>query len=93
LRIHRNVALDARYLLACVIPFFLCRVRVLNALRINDAKARLFVPPMRGTLFVPLCQTTCRVSFVSEGSSDLASFEGFWFGFFASFLNILSRNR
>lgn len=45
LRIDRKVTLDARYLLARVVPFLLRRIGVLDALRINDAKGRFLVAP------------------------------------------------
>ena len=41
LRVHRNMALDARDLLAGVIPLGLRRVGILDALRVDDAKRRL----------------------------------------------------
>jgi len=36
LRIHRDMSLDSRYLLPGVVDLLFRRVRVLNALRIND---------------------------------------------------------
>ena len=45
LRIHRNVALDARDLFTGVIPLERCRVRVLHALRIHDQQRGLCAAP------------------------------------------------
>ena len=45
LRVHCNVSLDPRDFLARVIPFEACRVRVLDALRINDQERRAGVAP------------------------------------------------
>ena len=49
LRINDNMALDPGYLLPPVIPFFFCRVRVLHALSIRDAKTCLLFPPKADT--------------------------------------------
>lgn len=46
LRINRNVALDARDLLARVIALQTCRVRVLDALRVHDRERRACVAPL-----------------------------------------------
>ena len=43
-RIDRQMPLDPGHLLPRVIPFFLCRVRILHALRIDDAKRRFLSP-------------------------------------------------
>ena len=48
LGIDHNMALDPRYFLAGVIAFFLCRIGILYALRINDAKGGLLAAPTVG---------------------------------------------
>ena len=44
-RIHRNMALDARDLLACVIAFEARRISVLHALRVHDQERAAGVAP------------------------------------------------
>lgn len=43
LSIHGDMTLNPRNLFPCVIPLMVCRVRVLDTLRINDAKRGLLV--------------------------------------------------
>ena len=45
LRVHCNVALDARDSLACVIPLERCRVRILDALRVQHQERRAGAAP------------------------------------------------
>ena len=45
LRINHNVALNPRNFFACVVSFAFRAIRILDALRINDAKRRLLVAP------------------------------------------------
>jgi hypothetical protein len=49
LRIHGNVALDARNLLARVIALLLREVRVLYALRVHDQEGGRNVAPLAST--------------------------------------------
>jgi hypothetical protein len=48
LRIHRDVSLDSRNLLARVVTLFSRAGRVLHALRINDQETRLGAAPLSG---------------------------------------------
>ncbi len=50
LRIDRDVALDAGYALAGVIPLLPGRVGVLHALRVDDQEARRAAPPLSGAV-------------------------------------------
>ena len=45
LRVHADMPLDSRYFLSSVVAFVFRRVRILHALRVNDQKACLLVPP------------------------------------------------
>jgi len=38
LRIYGNMPFDARHFLACAIALLFSRIRILNALRVNDEK-------------------------------------------------------
>lgn len=44
LRIHCKMPLDARHQFAPIVPFFFCRIRVLDALRVNDDEAGVLEP-------------------------------------------------
>ncbi len=49
LGIDRDVALDAGDFLAGIVAFCLCAIRVLDALRVDDQKARRGFAPLSGT--------------------------------------------
>jgi hypothetical protein len=49
LGIHRNMAFDARYLLAAIISFFFSRICILHTLGINDDKTGFLLPTIVDT--------------------------------------------
>gem|GEM_PF-6570197 len=75
--IDRNVALDARDLLACVITFVDRRVRILHALRVDDQKcaacvALQFLAGRANLIFFKACSSRRPPS---RGSLHLAKYE------------------